>query len=247
MKPQIALLALGLALALAAPADAKPKAGAVPSACGYKSLPLATGNTWTYKNGDKSVTVKIDNVSPGKDWSGKPATIIDVEETYAGRTIKTQWACTPTTGLSVALDSFYFTGEPGGGVGMQFTVTAHDKSWLLPEEQLTAEVAWVENMKADVARADAGGAGAVHAPAKLEVERHVQLRGGETLDIPAGHFRAQKYFFELRGRGLVEDQKNEIPIKRPGAYYITPGVGVVKIDDAFAKTWELSESNLIAK
>src|SRR5262245_47004687 len=112
MKPTTALLGIGLALALgtAGPAHAKPKAaGAVPpSACGYKSLPLTAGNTWTYRSGAGVVTVKIVNIGPGKDFAGRPATVLDVEETWAGRTIKTQWHCTPTGGLFVALDSFFF-------------------------------------------------------------------------------------------------------------------------------------------
>jgi hypothetical protein len=248
MKPTIALIGFALATAVAPAVHAKPKAPpAAPTACGYKSIPLAAGNTWTYKAGPSVIVIKILGVGPGKDHTGKAATVIDVEEDYANRVIKTQWTCTAAGGLYVPLESFYYTGEPGGGVGMQLNITSRDKPWLLPEEQLVGDAAWIENVKADVVRADGAGAGAVHAPAKLEIERHVQLKGPETFTMGIGQVKTQRWFFELRGRGLVGEAKTEIPIKRPGMYWVTPGVGIVKIDDAFDKTWELTDSNLLPK
>src|SRR5262249_14174381 len=217
MKPSFALIGFALA-ALAPAAHAKPPKApaATPTACGYKTIPITAGNSWSYKssaNPPATITVTILGVAPGKDSSGKPARVIDVEEDCAGRVVKTQWTCTPTGGLYMPLDSFFFSGEPGGGVSTTFNITSNDKAWLLPEEQLTGDVAWIENVKADVTRADASGAGANHPLAKLEIERHVQLKGSETFTLGAGaQVKANKYFFELRGRGLVGEQKTEIPI-----------------------------------
>jgi hypothetical protein len=239
--------AVGAVLAIPATAWAKPKlaAGAGPSACGYKSLPLAVGNTWTYKSGPAQVVLKIAAIAPGKDWQGKPATVIDVEELYNGKTTKTQWTCTPAGGLIVGLDSFFFTGEPGGTADKTFTVTDHEKPWLVPQEQLVGDVAWIEVVKADVTRVDLGGAGGKHPPAKIELERHAQLRGTETVTIGIGQFPTEKVIFEFRGRGIVEAEKAEIPIRRPATFWYTKGLGLVKIEDAFDKTWQLAESNLI--
>jgi hypothetical protein len=130
---------------------------------------------------------------------------------------------------------------------MTMTPTSRDKAWLPAENELTGDVAWVEVVKIDVARNDGGGAGAKHLPGRIEVERHVQLKGTDTVTLGIGQLKAQKYFFELRGRAIVEEQKTEIPIKRPGTIWITPGIGIIKMDDAFDRSWELSESNLIAK
>src|SRR5215470_5098860 len=206
LVPPLAAAVLVLVILFgAAPTSAKPKiAAGGPTACGYKTLPLAVGNTWTYKADDQhkgvQITVKITGIGPGKDWSGKPATVIDVEEEYLKRTTKTSWTCTPTGGLQVALDSFFFAGEPGGGVGVQFKETTHDKYWLPPEAEITGDVAWVENVKADATRQDAGGAGAVEVPAKVEIERHAQLKGGETVQsIPFGPLSTIRIGFELRG------------------------------------------------
>jgi hypothetical protein len=254
MKSPFAAFGLALAVfAFGSVADAKPKGGgaaagaAAPTACGYKSIPLAIGNTWTYKAGSAVAALKIVDIGTGKDDLGKPATVIDVQEDYAGRTLKTRWSCSATGGLVVPLDSFFFSGEPGGGAGTTMTPTSRDKAWLPPENELTGDVAWVEVLKADVTRTDGGGAGATHLPGRLEVERHVQLKGTETVTLGIGQLKAQRYFFELRGRAIVEEQKVEIPIKRPGAFWVTPGIGIIKIDDAFDRTWELTESNLIAK
>jgi hypothetical protein len=244
------LLSLVSTLALSpGVASAKPPkvvvGGSGPSACGYKTIPLASGNTWTYKAGAAQVIVKIANVGPGKDWTGKPATVVDVEETYGGRTIKTQWSCTPTGGLIIPLESFMWSGEPGGPVGVTFTVKSHDKPWLVSEAELVGDVAWIEIVKADVVRPDGDSSGAQHRPATLEVERHAQLKGSENVVTPLGQFNAEKVVFELRGHANVEAEKSDVPIKRPATMWFTKGLGVVKIDDAFDKTWELAESNLI--
>jgi hypothetical protein len=244
--------ACAVTLGAAGAAQAKPKAatparGDAPSACGFHTLPLAVGNTWTYKSGGSQVNIKITAVGPGKDWQGHPATAIDTEETYGGKTTKITWTCTPGFGLSIPLDSFFWSGEPGATVGATFTVTSHDKPWLVPEEQFTGDVSWIEDVKADVTRADSSGAGAQHAPSKIQVERHAQLKGQEKVMIALGQFNADKVVFELRGRGFIGDEKAEIPIKRPATFYFVKGVGLVKILDAFDKSWELAESNLVAK
>src|SRR5262245_50464928 len=100
------------ATAFAKPPQLAPSSG--PTACGYKSFPLAAGNTWTYKSAMSQVVLKVTKVGPGKDWQGKPATVADLEETYQGRTLNTQISCTPAGGIIVPVESFFFSGEPGG-------------------------------------------------------------------------------------------------------------------------------------
>ncbi len=216
-------------------------------ACGIRDLPMTVGNTWTYRAGGEQVMLKITDISAGKDWAGKPATVVSVEETLGARLTKTTWTCT-TGGVLFPPDSFFFSGEPGGGVGQTFTVTGREALSLPADSGIIADANWIETIKADVARPDLGGANATHAPAKLEVELHVQVHPSGGVAVPVGNFpQAMKVGFELRGRGLVGEQKMEIPIKRPGAFYVAKGIGIVKIEDAFDKNWELVESNLSAK
>ena len=247
---RIAILVVCLVVCfLAAPTThAKPpKVVAGAAACGLKAMPFAVNNSWTWKAGNQEVTLKVTEVAPGKDWSGKPATVITVEELYQGRVIKNQLTCTPAGGLVVPLESILFTGEPGGGVATTFTVKDRDSVTFPPDAQLTDGFGWVEKVKAEVIRADAGGAGAKHAPGAVEIERHVHLEGAnnEVLTTLAQWKNTQKIVFELRGRGEVGTEKVEIPIKRPGAYYLVKGLGFVKIEDAFDKTWELVQTSLI--
>lgn len=241
-----------VACMLAAPAAfAKPvrtvAAGA--AACGIKLLPLAAGNTWTWKNGAATVTLKVIDVTPGKDAAGKPSSVINVEELYQGRVVKNQITCTPDKGITVPLESFLFTGEPGGPVAMSFAVTAHEQITFPNDAGFIDGNGWVEKVSADVTRPDVGNAGAKHQPAKLEVERHVHIEAGATEVLTTlGQWKnAQKLVFELRGRGEIGPDKTEIPIKRPGAFYVVKGLGVVQVEDAFDKTWELVDTNLVAK
>lgn len=247
----IASAALTLALLLpAAGMAAKPKAAAgsaAPLACGLKALPLAQGNSWTYRSGNIQILIKVVEVAQGKDGAGKPATTITLEEQANGRTLKTTAICTPTGGLQLPLDSFFFLGEPGGSVNGTTTITSRDKATLLPDDQIVDGNGWIEAVKADVARTDAGGAGTKHLPASVEIERHVNVKETAKLMIGLGEFNAQRIVFELRGRGIVGEEKTEVPIKRPGAAFLVKGVGFVKIDDAFDRTWELIDTNLVAK
>src|SRR5262249_25128883 len=232
----------------ASAAFAKPPktVGGPPPACGLKAMPLAVGNTWTWKAGAATVTLKVVEVTPGKDAAGKPNATIGVEELYQGRVVKNQLTCS-AQGLTVPLESILFSGEPGGPVAMAYSVTAHDNVTLVNDAGIIDGNGWIERVKADVTREDAGKAGAKHAAAKLELERHVHVEPGTTEVVTTlGQWKnAQKIVFELRGRGEVDPEKTEIPIKRPGVFYVVKGLGMVKIDDTFDKTWELTETNLI--
>ena len=242
---RIALVVVACHLALALPAAARPrrdKPGG--AACGLRSLPLAVGNTWTYKQAALEVTVKVVAVAPGKNAAGAAITEIKVEETFADRTLPQTWTCTPKEGLTLPPDSFLFSGEPGGGVGATFTVTSHAEVTYPAEAALVAGYAWIEKVHADVGRADVGKAGAQHPAAKIEVERHASVQPGEAIELELGTLVAQKIGFELRGRGIVGEEKLELPVKRPGAIFYVKGLGVIKIDDAFDRTWTLVSTSL---
>ncbi len=223
-------------IAYAAPAVA-------PTACGIRSLPLAVGNTWTYKSGAATVTIAILNVAPGKTITGTAATEIKVKELYGDRIVATTWTCTPGDGLTIPPESFFFSGEPGGATSGAFQVLTHQNATLPADGSLVLGATWVEKITADAVRGDASGEGLTHLPGKVELERHVTIGTVENLAMEVGQFAAQKVSFELRGRSLVEDQRYEFPVKRPGAIWIARGLGVVKIDDPFDKTWELISTN----
>ena len=115
-----------------------------------------------------------------------------------------------------------------------------------PDARLVANANWIEKVQAKLDRVDAAqsGLGLEHLPAKLEVERHVNVVGDETVTLLSGQPIAQsrKIEFELRGRGIVEDQRYELGIKRPGALWLRRGVGIVRLDDAYERSWFLTSS-----
>jgi hypothetical protein len=233
----IVVLAL---LTTAAPAVAKEKKPKTPPpACGIKSIPLVVGNVWTYKSGALNVLIRVAEITDGKDADGDSASVIKMEEKFQERTVPTTWTCTEKKGLVIPPDSFFFAGEPGGGVGATVTITKRDSVSLMPDKELKAGAAWIEKVHGETARADVGGQGATHKPAKFEVERHVSIGEAEQIEIGMGKAKAQRVSFELRGRGIVDNEKYEIPIKRPGALFVMKGLGVMKIEDAFDRDWEL--------
>ncbi|MBI4510092.1 MAG: hypothetical protein HY698_10695 [Deltaproteobacteria bacterium] len=226
------LIALGILWLIPRPASAQVKT----AACGLRNLPLAAGNTWTYRSGSVDVTIRVLEVTAGKDAAGRPVTKISVEEKLHGRTHTTSMSCT-TQGLSVPPDSFFFAGEPGGAVGGKFTETAREGVTWPQDAALAPGISWVEKVKADQS--------GPHLAAHVEVERHVAVKGPEQVVSPLGRFTAQRVGFELRGRGVVKDQKQELPVKRPGTFWIARGVGVLRVEDAFDRAWELVGTNLV--
>jgi hypothetical protein len=227
--------------------------GSKNGACGINNIPLVPGNSWTYKNSanDKRVTVKVMDVSQGKDHAGKAATVITVEETFLGATLKATWTCTTTGGLVIAPESMFFAAEPGGGVGITTAVTSRDSVTFLPDAALNADARWVEKVLADIVRSDSGGATAKHPAAKVEIQRHITDVQTESvncvmLSCSTSQWNAMKIIFELRGEAVVEAEKYPLPAKpdHPGTYWIVRGLGIVKMQDNNDSAWELVESTL---
>jgi hypothetical protein len=240
------VLAAAIVLVVGLAATSVAHAQKAAPACGLRTIPMAVGNYWVYKvaAGTDQVTIKVTEVIPAKE--GK-ATTIKLAETWKNRTITTQVTCTPAGGYIIPPDSFFFAGEPGGGVGVTLTVTAHDAVTILNDEALVPETPWIELLKADAVREPHAGTTVKHEPAKIELERHCLVKNAEEVVGLIGSWNAAKFTFELRGRAFVGAEKVDIPIKRPGAVWYQRGIGVVKLDDAFERTWELVETNFIAQ
>jgi len=239
-----AALLVGILVSSAPVAAKKEKAPkSPPPACGFKSIPLALGNVWTYKSGSGTVLIRVADVTEGKGADGDEVEI-KVEEKYQDRATEVVFTCSEKKGLVIPPGSFFFAGEPGGAVAAEVKVTKHDSVSLVPDKEIKSGAGWVDKVYGEVVRADVSGQGAQHKPAKFEVERHVTVASSEVVELKMGRATAQRIDFELRGRGVVENEKSEIPIKRPGAIFLLKGLGILKIDDAFDRTWELVSTNV---
>ena len=246
LKLIVPALALGVAVALVSPgavAQKKGGGGKKAPACGLRNFPLYTGASWTYKSGTDEMKISVDEVGPGKDTDGAPATVIKVSETYKGETSILEYSCTDKKGLRVPVESFFFTGEAGGLWGTSLTITKHDDVWLHPDAEVSGDSGWQELLKADVVRSDTGGRGAKHPDAKIEVERYVKVDGVEQLSVPAGTWNALKVTFQLRARAFVGAEKADVFVddKAPGNMWFVKDLGIVGYEDNLKtrKAWQL--------
>lgn len=246
MKQLAAIIALFVATAPGlASGQRAPKPPKKPApACGITYLPLQPGNTWTYKAGATEVVVTVVGVAPGKGADGKPRTEIQVEEAIGEKKATATWTCTAAEGLTLPPTSILFAGEAGGGTNLTLVNPVTTGPTLVPDAQIIEGFQWTHTLKADADRPAAPNTGAKHAPAKVEIELVQTVATPEDVTTAMGDFTALKIGFELRGRGIVGEEKAEIPVKRPGAFYYVKGVGVVKIEDAFDRVWDLSATNM---
>lgn len=222
-------------LAVAAPAVAKKKDKPAKSVCNG-GIPVQLGNVWTYKSGRLTVLIRIAEIN---EKGGK--TDVTVEEKLGDRSLTLHWTCTKD-GMTVPADSFFFVGEPGGGAGETLTEKSHD-GVTFPKD-LKEGTSFIEKVSGEVARTDVAGGKIVHPPATVEVERHVLIEGKQPVEIAMGKAEAIKVGFELRGRSTVSGEKVEFAIKRPGAAWIMPGLGVLKMEDANEHTYELIQTTI---
>jgi hypothetical protein len=219
-----------------------------PPACGITTLPLQVGNEWVYRYGTNDVKIVVKEIAPGKDAAGKPNTQIKLEETHRERTIPITITCN-ADGMVIPPDSLLFAGEPGGGVGFTLSNVAIDNVTLPSDTIAVQDYAWIHTVKADAARTAAEGTKVEHPPARIEIERHGLVHPTAPVEIALGSWGTTKMTFELRGRGILknakgEEEKAEIPVKRPGTFFYVKNLGVVRIEDSFDKTWDLVSTNV---
>ncbi|MFH0903238.1 MAG: hypothetical protein V2A73_21625 [Pseudomonadota bacterium] len=228
---------------------ALPAAASLPipaqDACGSRLLPLAKGNSWTYRSGSEEVSISVKEVTVERDASGRRLARIELQETFAGTAKTTTCTCSPQTGLTVPPGSFLFSGEPSDDAGMAFAVSSHDGATYPSDGSLLVGHSWVETVRAAALRKDTSSSGGEHPAAQVEIERYVAIGAEKTMTFEKGIFRAREITFDLRGRSIVGEDKRDLQVKRQGVVWLVGGLGIIRIDDAFAKSWNLVSSNLL--
>jgi hypothetical protein len=240
-----------LAVSPAAEGKEKKKKAGKPgaSACGISFLPLVEGTEWTYKyfvpDGVEippglhvvppdTLTIKVDKV----EQSGDSATIT-VTETYRKVSGTREITCSKDS-LQVPIDSFFFNGEPGGGIAIKLDkMERKGDSFLTPGKGLKEDT--YQEFKALATRVPTEGSGAAMAPANLEVERKMVVRGNEATESEMGDHKAIRVDIELTGRAALESQKDK-PFNMPAvpsSMWFAPGVGVVRAESRMGWGWKL--------
>lgn len=225
------------------------KAGA--PACGISFLPLVEGAEWSYKyfvpegaepppgqlhvNPAETLTVRVDKVVPAADGA-----TITVTETYRKVSITHDLTCTKDN-LQVPLDSFFFNGEPGGGIGMKLDKLDRKGESFLTKGGLKENT--FQEFRAQAIRTPTQGSGAAIPPASLEVERKMTVRGKEPTESEMGeHKGAIRVDIEVTGRAALESQKDK-PFNMPAvpsSMWFQPGVGVVRVESRVGWGWKLT-------
>jgi hypothetical protein len=228
------------------------------AACDLTYLPFTPGASWTYvfflttdapagiyvKDPD-SFTVKVTAIEPaGAD------TVIKLEESYRKHVVATELRCNKD-GLHVPPNSFFFFGEPGGGIGLELTdlkrvegYSAQDfpgsKVGLKRGTELYGE------LKATAVRTPSAGTEAVLPRASVELERKLTVRGPEDVESKLGSHDSTPVQIELTGRANLEGQPKDKEFNMPAAtttLWVARGLGVVRVEGSNGKGWQLSEQS----
>ena len=220
-------------------------------ACGISFLPLVEGTEWTYKhfvpenveipagqlhvNAPDTLTVKVDKVTP----SGDGATI-SLTETYRKVTATRELTCTKDT-LQIPIDSFFFNGEPGGGIGIKIDKVDRKGDSFLLKGGLKENT--FQEFRATATRVPTEKSGAAIPPAALEVERKMTVVGKRPTESDLGeHKTAIQVDIELTGRAALDTQKDK-PLNMstiPSSMWFQPGVGLVRVESRMGWGWRLS-------
>ena len=252
---RFALAALLAALAIAPAtvgAQGKGKKKAVKPACGLRVLPMAPGVQWTYQyfvpegvqlppgvriQDPPSMTVKVVKVEKSGD-----KTVISLEESYRKVLVKTQLEC-DKKGLTVPPESFFFAGQPGGGLQMTLAnIERKSETNVFAGGGLKGET--FEELKGSVTRVPSEGSGAQLTPAKLEIERKMVVNPNkEVVESGLKSHKANRLTINMTGRATLDTTPDK-PFNMPQldvAMFFEPDVGVVQVRNSLGQGWKLSE------
>jgi hypothetical protein len=258
LAPALAFALVGLIAApggaLAKPAKKKapaaPAAAAKGPACGISFLPLVEGNEWTYQffvpenfqmapglhiAPIDTLKIKVVKVEPAAD-----GTKITVEETYRKVVAQSVLTCNADH-LLVAPESFFFAGEPGGGLGIQLDKLQRKGESFLIKTGLKEST--YEEFKATAVRKPTEGSGAQLAAASLELERKMTVKGIEPVESGMGQHKAIRVDLQITGRATLEVQKGK-PFNMPevgATMWFEPGTGIVRVESRLGNGWRLTD------
>lgn len=254
----VAVVASVAATAATASAQANRKAA---PACGIKYLPMVPGTEWVYdyvpppppKEGEpeqlplvfppKSITIKVVSVTPPKKGKRGPTEIV-LEETTEKLVHKTTLQCTGTE-LAVSPQSFFFAGEPGGGVQVELSnIHRTGKSYPGARGFIRAQT-FELTLTADVKRSSAEKI--TLDPVSLSVTRTLTHEGQQKVSGPAGEFKATRIRLEVSGKVKLNNKETLFPRNVPGALWFADGVGLVQSYNTLGQQYRLNKTTIPLK
>ncbi len=247
--------------------------------CGVKVFPLAVGNSWTYSmvpapmppdaqikrispaQAD-SVVVTVKSIEGGKKGAD---TVVTLEETSTTNitkdkddkkpvvdvtTITTTITCN-TKKFEISPDSFFFSGEPGGFIGLKVDDIERPKgtSWQLTKGGI-GDKEWREDIHANWTRLPHEGSEAKLGSGKLELERQFTPQPKELVATKIGTYTSEKLGLVTTGRITLAtpaspDMKPmELPANWISTIWVAPGAGVIQTLNPYAHMYQLSAATL---
>lgn len=223
-------------------------------ACGLNFLPLSVGAEWTYNftvpddppespkgqlrlDDPEKLTIKVVSV---EKVDGDVQ--IKLEESYRKVTTKTVITC-DSDGVQVDPQSFFATGEPGGGLGMTIkNFKRNDNPTYIHKRGKLKKDSWREDVSFEVERRTEEGSDARHPVAKVEVERAVKVGSREGIASELANHKATKVEITITGRASVEGKSVDMP-QANATLWFAEKVGLVRVENRFGQGWTLASFN----
>ena len=244
----VSVIALAM-LTTSADAQRKPA-----PACGISYLPMVPGAEWTYEpywppeatppppararlipKPPQKITIRVKTVTASK---GKPTEIVLVEIADKDKR-ETTIKCTGKT-LDVPHHSFFYAGEPIGGLGIKLVDVKRKSGNAFPGRRgLRIGDEWDDILTATLQRTSHHGVKL--STGTIELERDVTVASVDRISVAAGTFQATQVQVELRGQIKLNGAKRpfEIPAGSVGLLWFSRGTGVVKARDAQGRYYQL--------
>ncbi|MEO6772989.1 MAG: hypothetical protein ABI467_08185 [Kofleriaceae bacterium] len=247
------------------------------SVCGVKVFPLAVGNSWTYvmvpsplppddqvkrisPAQAKQIDITVKSIAEGKKGAD---TVVTLEEKTTldltrdakkpqldEHTITTTITCN-TKKFEISPDSFLFSGEPGGYIGMKLDDVQHLKgtSWELTNGGI-GDHSWREDLSAKWTRLPHEGSEAKLGSGKVEIERQFTPQPRESVSAKVGVYTAEKLGLITTGRVTLDTPASpdlkplEMPANWISTIWVAPGAGVIQTLNPYAQMYQLSAATL---
>jgi hypothetical protein len=158
------------------------------------------------------------------------------------------------TKFEISPESFFFAGEPGGYYGLTLDKfeRSRDTSWKLVAGGI-GDKEWREDVVAHFTRVPTPGSDAKLGSGKLELERRFTPQNPETVITKLGTYPAEKLALVTTGRVTLDGaaldatgkpQQMELPAGWISTIWLSDGVGVVQVLNAYAHQYQLIDVQL---
>jgi hypothetical protein len=258
-----ALLASSAALA---PAHAQKKP--LP-ACGITGIPFAVGNEWTYEAVASSVAIPegalaripkqpskvVIKVTGIETVNAQTTILLDEkittkidEKTSVDRTVQTKLSCAADH-LDIDPQSYFFAGEPGGGLQIELTDVKRTGTTLPIKAGFLAGPTWIESLVGKFKAKSVEGTNAPTVEGEFDFERQWGVGQVESVTTALGSFQGPRLMVELVGQlklASAPDKPYDIQANLRSALWFAKGVGVIQTLNNYGHQYQLTATNVIA-